>query len=117
MISWERKLNEMKTKLSYTKDDTVRYWRIFWRHHNSKMPTERYTRLLAEKRVLVAKMMAEIEAHENNRPKPSYKSPQKRTDKISEWEKKVSDTKELYRVTVEDVKHIVHRGKKDCPYK
>ena len=106
MISWERKLDEMKTNLLFTKADTVRYWRIFWRYHNSKMSTERYTRLLAEKRVLIAKMMAEIEAHENNRPKPSYKSPQKRTDKISEWEKKVFDAKELYRVTVEEMKQI-----------
>ena len=106
MISWERKLDEIKIKLSFAKDDTVRYWRIFWRRHDSKIPTERYTRLLAEKRALIAKMIAEIEALENNRPKPSYKRPQKRTDKISEWEKKVFDAKELYRVTVEEMKQI-----------
>lgn len=106
MNSWERTLDDLKARLSRAESDTARYWRIFWRRHKSKMPTERYTQLLAEKRVLIAKMMAEIEAHENNPPKPSYKSPQKRTDKISEWEKKVFDAKELHRVTVEEMKQI-----------
>ena len=34
------------------------------------------------------------------------RNPQKRTDKISEWENRLSDAKELHRVTVEDMKSI-----------
>ena len=110
MLSWKRTLDDIKSRLEQATNDTMRYRRILHRNetsrYTSKHTRERYTRLLSNKRDSMATITAEIEAHKNNAPKPSYKRPQRRTDKISEWEKKVSDAKELYRVTVNEVNSI-----------
>ena len=105
MIFWERELDKKEARLSWVANDTARYRRILGRTR-SEIAQERYTRLLAEKRDSINKIMEEISAHENNRPKFSHKTPQKHGDKISEWENRLFDAKELHRVTVEDMKSI-----------
>ena len=103
--AWDRTLDDIKARLSQAIDDTIRYWRI-----RRILPPDRFRRQLAEKRVLINKLAAEIDAHEKTRPGLSHKIPSKRTDKISEWKKKVSDAQESYRVAFNE-RHSVGTAK------
>ena len=106
MISWERILDDMKARLSRTvyDADTLYYRRMIEGQITHPKMLEIYNRHLATSRDSITQIMAEIEAHENNRPKPSYRQPQKRTDKISEWKKKLSHAQKAYDKADEELK-------------
>ena len=109
MIAHRRQLYDLRVSLSATRkeatDDSAYAVEILPSITNKRMRAV-YIKALSAANERVTEIKETIKAHESNRPKPSYKRPQKRTDKISEWENRLSDAKELHRVTVEDMKSI-----------
>ena len=102
MVNWRVDLKLKKDRLAGVKSDSS-----YWADRLSKYPTSLVIKdMLITVKDSILKLEKESKAHENNLPKPSYKNPEKRTHKISEWENRLSDAKELHRVTVEDMKSI-----------
>ena len=102
MASWQRKRKNLAFRFDKYKGNVARYTRVI-RNSNNENTKNYYRTLMAQAKDSISVISADIKYHENKRPKPTYKTPQKRADKIFEWAQKVSRQEAHYREQEKDL--------------